>query len=133
MPIAPQHIEPQEHIRIRGLSGTNAGNDRDLVILGGVALFGFPGGADWNRNELVFKPLPAYSWQIVNYAVVFVSPNSFSQDGAMNNAGWAVDNFRKELDNNQIQLRVGIACRGNRANLARAAYHVTALGRLADF
>jgi hypothetical protein len=139
MVIVPEAIDPQEDIVIRGLSGTGAGT-RDLVIMGGVAAFIFQGRAnDYNRDELIFKPLPSYSWQIVNRAVVIVSPNSFSQStvlyadpgGAIPfDAGLAVDGFERDMENNQIRLKVRIACRGPGTYLFRVAYHVTALGLL---
>jgi hypothetical protein len=69
-------------------------------------------------------------WQSVEKATAVGSPNSFSQDGVMYNAGWAVDtvDYGLEDDDGKIKLRVMLACRGSDSRLSRIGFQVTALG-----
>jgi hypothetical protein len=129
MPIAVEGIDPQQDIVIRRLPNTLPEN-RDLVIMGGVVAFRFQGGDGYNGDDLIFKPQPAHTWQLVDKVVAIVSPNSFEHD-SNSNGGWAVDGFSRDgMENGQIRLRVRIACWGRGAYVQRVAYHVTALGLL---
>ena len=127
--IVPEAISPQQDIVIRRLPNTIPAN-RDLVVIGGIVAFRFQGGDGYNGDDLIFKPQPAYTWQLVDKVVAIVSPNSFEHDRS-SNGGWAVDSVTRDgLENGQIRLRVSLACWGRGAYVQRVAYHVTALGLL---
>jgi hypothetical protein len=73
--------------------------------------------------------LDSLRWQSVEKATAVASPNSFSQDAVMYNAGWAVDTVDYGLeDDGKIKLRVILACRGSDSRLSRIGFQVTALG-----
>ena len=130
--IFPSGFESQRDL------ATKTGDDLDLVISTGYALFGMRGASgSWNRQDLVFRVGPR--WAAVRDTVVVVSPSSMYNKNAAVNAGWAVDRVGVTYYGQfpgppgvQVNLKCGLAVSDSDGILYRVNYHVTTIGRLAD-
>ena len=110
--------------------------------LTGIVQMDVPGQANdgsYFRTPIVFVvPIPdlpaGKGLQLVHWAP-FVTMNSISNDGAVENAGWAVDDFvvlRPEQVSASVSVQASLAVRNTTAHILRCGYEVHLLGSIAD-
>jgi hypothetical protein len=131
--IFPTGFESQRELAVK------TGDQLDMVISTGYALFGMRGGQDgrWNRQDLIFRVGP--QWDAVRDTVAVVSPSSMYNVNTAINAGWAVDRVGVTYYSQspgppgvQVSLRCGLAVSDTDGILYRVSYYVTTIGRLVD-
>jgi hypothetical protein len=117
----------------------------DVGFYAGYLVFGFPGtGPDWRRDDLDFilhqPPLPPgpppspSNWRRVDDVVPVIALATIANDGAANDAGWAIDDCRWTTvpsaagGFSNVQLKGQVAARDTDGYILRLAYHATVIG-----
>ena len=110
--------------------------------LTGIVQMDIPGqatGGNYFRTPIVFVvPIPdlpaGKGLRLVHWAP-FVTMNSISNDGAVENAGWAVDDFvvlRPEQVSASVSVQANLAVRNTTGHILRCGYEIHLLGSIAD-
>jgi len=119
-----------------------AANGLIAYTLTGIAQMDVPGqatGSDYFRTSIVIVvPIPdlpaGKGLQLVHWAP-FVTMNSISNDGAVVNAGWAVDDFiilRPDQVSASVSVQANLAVRNTTGHILRCGYEVHLLGSVAN-